>query len=363
VDKPKVFVTRLIPEGGLELIRRACEVEVWPGELPPPRQVLLDRVRGLDGLLCLLTDRVDAELLDVAGPQLKVVSNMAVGYDNVDVAAATARGIPVGNTPGVLTETTADMAFALLMAAARRIVEGADYVRAGKWHTWSPTLLLGYDVHGATLGLVGLGRIGRAVARRAAGFEMRILYFDPYCDAGQAPFVDLVPCCRLDDLLAEADFVSLHVPLTAETYHLIGAEALSKMKPTAVLINTSRGPVVDSEALYQALKEGRIACAALDVTDPEPLPADHKLLTLPNCLVVPHIASASHATRTRMAVMAAENLLAGLRGERLPNCVNPEVYLDHVRFDLTPTPWPPSPPPNSEFGIPNSEGEGGGGMG
>ncbi len=326
MDKPKVFVTRLIPEGGLELIRQACDAEVWPGELPPPREVLLERVRGVAGLLSLLTDRVDADLLDAAGPQLKVVSNMAVGYDNVDVAAATARGIPVGNTPGVLTETTADMAFALLMAAARRIVEGADYVRAGRWHTWSPTLLLGYDVYGATLGIVGMGRIGQAVARRAAGFNMQIVYFDPYCNAGRVPFVNAAPRCTLDDLLAEADFVSLHVPLTNETYHLIGAKALAKMKPTAVLVNTSRGPVVDSDALYEALKEGRIAYAALDVTDPEPLPADHKLLTLPNCLVVPHLGSASHATRTRMAVMAAQNLLAGLRGRRLPHCVNPEVY-------------------------------------
>ncbi len=324
--KPNVWVTRLIPEGGLELIREACEVEVWTEELPPPREVLLEKVRGRDGLLCLLTDRIDAAVMDAAGPSLKVISNLAVGYDNVDVAAATARGIPVGNTPGVLTETTADMAFALLMAAARRIVEGVDYVRAGRWRTWGPMLLLGYDVHGATLGIVGMGRIGQAVARRAAGFEMRILYFDPYCDPGKIPPGIEATCCTLEELLAEADFVSLHVPLTPETYRLINAERLAQMKPTAVLVNTSRGPVVDTEALYQALASGQIAYAALDVTDPEPLPADHKLLTLPNCLVVPHIASASWATRTRMAQMAAENLMAGLRGERLPHCVNPEVY-------------------------------------
>jgi glyoxylate reductase len=326
VDRPRVFVTRLIPIGGLDLVREACDAEVWPDELPPPREVLLAKVRGADGLLCLLTDRVDAELLDAAGPQLKVVSNYAVGYDNVDVAAATARGIPVGNTPGVLTETTADMAFALLMAAARRIVEGADYVRAGRWRTWGPTLFLGHDVHGATLGIVGMGRIGQALARRAAGFDMRIIYFDPYCDPDKAPFVGVGLRCELDELLAESDFVSLHVPLTEDAHHLINAETLNKMKPTAVLVNTSRGPVVDPDALYDALQAGTIAYAALDVTDPEPLPADHKLLSLLNCLVVPHIASASHATRTRMAVMAAENLLAGLRGERLPNCVNPEVY-------------------------------------
>jgi glyoxylate reductase len=327
MKKPRVFVTRVIPDGGLDLIRQACRAEVWPDELPPPHPLLLDKVRGVAGLLSLLTDRIDAELMD-AGPDLKVISNMAVGYDNIDVAAATTRGIPVGNTPGVLTETTADMAFALLMAAARRVVEGVEYVRAGKWHTWGPMLFLGHDVHGAALGIVGMGRIGQAVTRRAAGFGMKVIYFDPFCDAGKAPFVDVAVQCSLDDLLAQADFVSLHVPLTESTYHLIGAEALGKMKPTAALINTSRGPVVDADALYEALAAGRIAYAALDVTEPEPLPADHKLLTLPNCLVVPHIASASWATRTRMAVMAAENLLAGLQGQRLPNCVNPKVYGD-----------------------------------
>ncbi len=322
----KVFVTRRIPADGLDLLRQACRVEVWPDELPPPDETLREKVRGIDGLLSLLTDRVDADLMDAAGPRLKVISNYAVGFDNVDVEAATERGIAVGHTPGVLTETTADMAFALLMAAARRIVEGVDYVRAGKWRTWGPTLLLGHDVHGATLGIIGLGRIGQAVARRAAGFGMRVLYFDPHCDAEKGASVGATVCCSLDDLLAEADFVSLHVPLTEETHHLIDRAALARMKPTAVLVNTARGAVVDTEALYDALRQGRIAYAALDVTDPEPLPRDHKLLTLPNCLIVPHIASASHATRTRMAVMAAENLLAGLRGERLPYCVNPQVY-------------------------------------
>ncbi len=326
MSKPKVFVTRTLPEGGLDLIRQTCDADVWPEELPPSREVLLDRVRGVEGIVSLLTDRVDAEVMDAAGPGLKVISNYAVGYDNVDVPAATARGIPLGNTPGVLTETTADMAFALLMAGARRIVEGADYVRAGKWRTWGPTLFLGHDVHGATLGIVGMGRIGQAMTRRAMGFDMRVVYFDPYCDEGKAPFVGVALRCALDELLAESDFVSLHVPLSAETRHLIDARALSKMKRTAVLINTSRGPVVHTGDLYEALAAGQIAYAALDVTDPEPLPPGHKLLALPNCLVVPHMASASWATRTRMAVMAAENLLAGLRGGRLPNCVNPEVY-------------------------------------
>lgn len=326
MSKPRVFVTRIIPEGGLDLIRQACDAEIWPEPLPPSRETLLDSVQGVEGLLSLLTDPVDAEVMDAAGSNLKVISNYAVGYDNVDLAEATTRGIPIGHTPGVLTETTADMAFALLMAAARRIVEGADYVRAGKWRTWGPTLLLGHDIHNATLGIVGMGRIGQAVTRRAAGFGMRIVYYDPYCDPDKAPFLGVAVRCELEELLAEADFVSLHVPLTEDTHHMINAQTLDHMKPTAVLVNTARGPIVDTDALYQALKDERIAYAALDVTDPEPLPADHKLLTLPNCLVVPHIASASWATRTRMAEMAAENLLAGLRHERLPHCANPQVY-------------------------------------
>ena len=320
--KPSVYVTRQVPQAGIDMLRDVCEVAVWEGELPVPREILMEKVSDTDGLYCLLTERIDAELLDAA-PRLRVVSNMAVGYNNIDVEACTARGIPVGNTPGVLTGTTADCAFALLMAAARRIVEGADYVRAGKWKTWGPMLLMGSDVHGATLGIVGFGRIGQAVARRAQGFAMRVLYHDTYVTEADpalgATQVDL------DTLLAESDFVSLHVPLTEETYHLIGRDELRQCKPTAVLVNTSRGEVVDPDALYQALHEGQIAYAALDVTEPEPLPADHRLLTLPNCIVVPHIASASVATRTKMAVMAAENLLAGLKGERLPNCVNPEV--------------------------------------
>ena len=326
MSKPRVFVTRIIPEGGLDLVRQACDAEIWPEPLPPSRETLLDSVQGVDGLLSLLTDPVDAEVMDAAGPNLKVISNYAVGYDNVDLAEATTRGIPIGHTPGVLSETTADMAFALLMAAARRIVEGADYVRAGKWRTWGPTLLLGHDIHNATLGIVGMGRIGQAVTRRAAGFGMRIVYYDPYCDPDKAPFLGVAVRCELEELLAEADFVSLHVPLTEDTHHMINAQTLDHMKPTAVLVNTARGPIVDTDALYQALKDERIAYAALDVTDPEPLPADHKLLTLPNCLVVPHIASASWATRTRMAEMAAENLLAGLRHERLPHCATPQVY-------------------------------------
>jgi glyoxylate reductase len=322
----RVFVTRVIPEPGLSPVKSATDADVWTDELPPPRDTLLRRVKGIDGLLSLLTDRVDDELLDAAGPGLKVVSNFAVGFDNIDVAACTKRGIPVGNTPGVLTETTADLAFALLMAAARRLPEGYDYVRAGRWRTWGPMLLLGQDVHGATLGIVGFGRIGREMARRASGFGMRVLYHDVNQATPEDEQQLNATRVGLDALLAESDFISLHTNLTPETRHMLNAQAFSAMKPTAMVVNTSRGPVIDHDALVEALRDGVIAGAALDVTDPEPLPADHPLLSLPNCLVVPHVASASVRTRGLMARMAADNLLAGLRGERLPNCVNPEVY-------------------------------------
>jgi lactate dehydrogenase-like 2-hydroxyacid dehydrogenase len=324
MNKPKVFVTRRLLEPGLSLVQSFCEANIWPGPLPPSPEELLRCVPGLDGLLTLLTDRVDAALLEAAGPGLKVVSNCAVGVDNVDVAAATARGIPVGNTPGVLTEATADMAFALLMAAARRLPEGEREVRTGGWKTWSLDYLLGADFAGATLGIVGFGRIGRAVARRATGFGMRLLFTDPN-PAAPEPGVEAVPV-DFDTLLRESDFVSLHCPLTEATRGLMNAAAFDRMKPTAVLVNTSRGPVVGPEALYTALKSGKIAAAALDVTVPEPLPTDHPLLTLENCLIVPHIASAGRRTRADMSRMAAENLIAGLKGERLLNCVNPEVY-------------------------------------
>jgi lactate dehydrogenase-like 2-hydroxyacid dehydrogenase len=325
-SRPRVFVSRRIPDAGLDLVVAATDADVWPDELEPPRDELLRRVAGRDGLLVGLTERVDAELLDAAGPQLRVVSNFAVGFDNVDVAECTGRGIPVGNTPGALTETTADFAWALLMAAARRVVEGADYVRAGRWRTWGPLLLLGADIHGATLGIVGFGRIGQAVARRASGFGMRVLYHSRH-RADPATEADLgVTLVSFEELLAESDFVTLHVNLGPETRGLIDAAALARMKPTAILVNTARGPVVDPMALHEALRDGVIAAAALDVTDPEPIPVDHPLVGLPNCLIVPHIASATWATRGRMAQMAAANLLAGVRGERLPTAVNPEVY-------------------------------------
>jgi glyoxylate reductase len=324
MPKPKVFVTRVIPDKGLDMIRDFCEVDLWEDELPPSRDELLKRVRGVDGLLTLLTDRIDGEIMDAAGEQLKVISNHAVGFDNIDVPAATARNIPVGNTPDVLTDATADFAFALLMAAGRRLIEADRYVRDGKWKTWGPKLLLGAEIKGATLGLVGFGRIGKAVARRARGFDMRIIFYDPkekQLDAElHARSVDF------ETLLKESDFISLHTPLTADTRHLIDAEALAKMKPSAVLINTSRGPVVEMDALYQALKEHRIFGAGLDVTEPEPLPIDSPLLTLDNLVIAPHIASASTVARGNMSWMAAQNLIAGLKGERLPNCVNAEVY-------------------------------------
>lgn len=324
--RPRVFVARRLPEEGLGPIRAACDATVWEDELPPPRDELLRAVAGCDGILTLLTDRVDAELLDRAGPQLRVVSNYAVGFDNISAADATARGIPVGNTPGVLTETTADLAFALLMAAARRLPEGDRYVRAGRWRTWGPLLLLGSDVHGATLGVVGFGRIGQAMARRARGFEMTVLYYDVVRQPPELEAELGASFKPLEELFAQSDFVSLHVNLTPETRHLVNRERLRLMKPTSVLVNTARGPVVDQRALYEALRDGVIAAAALDVTDPEPIAPDDPLLSLDSCLVVPHIASASRATRAKMAEMAAANLIAGVRGERLPTCVNPEVY-------------------------------------
>ena len=323
--RPRVFVTRLIPDEGMTPIRDACETDVWTEEVPPPRAELLRRVRGCDGILTLLSDLVDDELLDVAGPGLKVVSNFAVGYDNIDVAACERRGIPVGNTPGVLTDTTADLAWALILAAARRVGEGDRYVRAGLWRAWGAQLLLGGDVHGSTLGIIGFGRIGQAVARRAAGFDMTVLYHQ----RNRAPAaVEAALGARyvgFDELLEQSDIVSLNCALTPETRGLIDAGALARMRSTAVLVNTARGPVVDPTALFDALRDGVIFAAALDVTDPEPIAPDDPLLSLPNCLVVPHIASSTRETRGKMASMAAANLLAGVRGEPLPNRVAPPI--------------------------------------
>jgi glyoxylate reductase len=302
------FVTRELPGPALERLAEAHEVDVWPERLPPSYDELRRRTAKADGLLSMLTDRVDAELID-GSPRLRAIANYAVGYDNIDVDAAAARGIPVGNTPDVLTDATADLAFALLLAAARKLAQGAAAVRGGEWDTWEPAAHLGYDVHGATLGIIGRGRIGDAVARRAAGFEMEVLVHSRSSGIS------------LDELLERADFVSVHCPLTAETRHLIDAGALTKMKPTAILVNTARGPIVDQAALATALREGTIAGAALDVTDPEPLPADDPLLGAPNLLVVPHVGSATHSAREKMAALAVDNLLAALDGRPMPHAV------------------------------------------
>jgi glyoxylate reductase len=299
----RVFVTRRLPGTALTRLAAEHEVDVWPERMPPAPDVLRERAARVDGLLALLTDRIDGALIESC-PDLRVISNYAVGSDNVDLDAAAVRGIPVGITPDVLTEATADLALAGLLAVARRLPEALAAVREGRWQTWEPDWLLGHDVHGATLGIVGYGRIGQAVARRAEGFSMRIL---------------ATPRVPLDELLAEADAVTLHVPLTSETRHLIDADALARMKVTAILVNTARGGVVDQEALARALHRGEIAGAALDVTDPEPLPPDHPLLDAPNLLVLPHIGSATHTARERMADLAVDNLLAGLAGNPMPH--------------------------------------------
>jgi glyoxylate reductase len=301
----RVFVTRKLPFPALDRLREAHEVHEWPGDLPPEPEEMQAGVREAEGLLSLVTDRVDAQVLDAA-PNLRAIANMAVGTDNIDLDAAAERGIPVGNTPDVLTDATADLAFALLLALARRIVPGAELVRSGAWRTWEPAGDLGADLAEATLGIVGWGRIGQAVARRASGFGLDVIH------SSRSSGV------RLEELLERSDFVSLHTPLTPETRHLIDADALSRMKPTALLINTARGGVVDQDALREALTAGTIAGAALDVTDPEPLPADDPLLDAPNLLVVPHVGSATVRTRARMAAMAVDNLLAALDGRPMP---------------------------------------------
>ena len=308
----RVFVTRQLPGGALERLGARHEVEIWPDRLPPPRSELFARAPELEGLLSLLTDPVDAELI-AAAPRLRAISNYAVGVDNVDVEAAAARGIPVGNTPDVLTDSTADLALALMLGIGRRLAEGEAFVRAGSWKTWEPDLLLGRDLHGATVGIVGYGRIGQAVAHRLEGFGSTVLTTSRGVGVS------------LDELLARADFVTLHCPLTPKTRGLIDDAALRRMKPTAYLVNTARGPIVDTGALARALDAGELAGAALDVTDPEPLPGDHPLLSAPNLLVVPHVGSATVATREKMADMAVDNLLAGLAGEPMPHSVTPRA--------------------------------------
>ncbi|MSQ12235.1 MAG: D-glycerate dehydrogenase [Dehalococcoidia bacterium] len=325
VALPRVFVARRIAPEALAMLDNQAEVEVWEGEAQPPRALLLKQAACADGLLTMLTDQVDTELLSGA-PRLRVVSNMAVGYDNIQVSECTLRGVLVGNTPGVLTATSAEFTFALLMAAARRVVEADRFVREGRWRHWQPDLLLGRDLHGATLGVVGLGAIGREVAVRARAFGMRVIYCSAHRHPDDEARHGLTWAPDLGALLRESDFVTLHVPLKPATHHMIGREQLRMMRRHAVLVNTARGPVVDQRALYEALRDGVIGGAALDVAEVEPMPPDEPLLSLPNVVVVPHIASATVATRTRMAVMAVQNLLAGLRGEPMPHCVNPEAH-------------------------------------
>jgi glyoxylate reductase len=321
---PSILVTRRPPGQALDIIGRAGRIELWSGDETMPRAELVTRAASVDALYCMLTDRIDAALLDAA-PRLRVVSNMAVGLDNIDLDECTERGIAVGHTPGVLTGATADLAMALLLAAARRVGEGIDYVRSGSWGEFRLDLLLGHEVHSSVLGIVGMGRIGASVARRAVGFGMSIVYSGP----NRKPDIERelgAAHTSFDRLLQTADHVVITAPLTPETHHLINRESLRLMKPTATLVNVARGPLVDTDALVEALERGRIAAAALDVTDPEPLPADHPLVTLRNCVVIPHLGSATLATRAAMADLAARNLVLGLAGEELEACANPEVY-------------------------------------
>ena len=335
---PLVVATRQLPSNAWKSLTAHARVVCWEADCPVSREWLLEHVPEAEGLYCLLTDRIDQDVLRMA-TRLRVISTMSVGYDHINISACNTRRLPVGHTPGILTETTADLAFALLMASARKIVEGAMYVRQGQWVEWKPNLLLGQDVFGATLGIVGFGRIGQAMARRAQGFQMKVLAVrsprqehespESFMDVGWKQEASGIPPVTFVDLptaLTQSDFVSLHVPLTSQTHHVIGESEFKMMKRSSILINTARGAVVDSDALCHALQQGTIGGAALDVTDPEPLPASHPLLSLQSCLVIPHLGSASTATRSRMADMAVENVIAGLRGDRLPYCVNPEVY-------------------------------------
>jgi glyoxylate reductase len=320
--RPEVFVTRRIADTAIAHLAMRASVEVWEDELPPPREELAARLAIVDGILSMVTDRLDAAALAHA-PNLRVISNLAVGVDNIDLATATKRGIAVGHTPGVLTETTTDFAFALLMATARRVVEADRYVHGGRWQAWGPRILLGNDVWGATLGIIGWGAIGQTVARRAAGFGMRVLFTSRHPAAEAAPGTRV----ELDELLRSADFVSIHVALTDQTRHVIGRRELTLMKRGAILINTARGPIVDQRALADALASGHLGGAGLDVTEVEPIDASDPLLSIPNVVITPHIGSASHATRAKMAEIAVDSILAVFEGRMPPFCANPEVKL------------------------------------
>ena len=320
MSKPIVILTRNIPAPAQERLYEMCDVRHWQSDDPIPRATLLEWMAGAEGICCLLTEQINAELLDAAGPSLRVVSTMSVGYDHVDVEACRQRNVLIGNTPGVLTDTTADLAVALMLATARRLPESILAVKEGAWPPWIPEWMTGQDVFGSTVGIVGLGRIGAAFGKRLAGFDCRLIYAGPNPKPEMAEPIGAT-YVEMDTLLAESDFVAVHCPYNEATHHLMDKAAFEKMKSSAILINTSRGGTVDQEALYDALVNGVIAGAGLDVTTPEPLSADHKLLTLPNCVILPHIGSASVATRTKMAYMTVDNAIAGVRGESLPNPV------------------------------------------
>jgi glyoxylate reductase len=327
MPRPRAYITRRVPQAAIDIVAAACDYSIWDSEdQPTPRDVLLREAASSDGLLSMLSDRIDAEFLGAA-PRCRVVANMAVGYDNADVPAMTRHGVLLTNTPGVLTETTADLVWALIMSAGRRIVEGQKLIEAGQWKSWSPMFMVGQDIFGATLGVVGAGRIGSAVARRAGAVNMRVLYHN----RRPAPELEAQTGAQyraLDDLLRESDFVVVLVPLTPETRGMFGAREFALMKPTAVFVNVARGPIVKELELVEALRQGRPGVAGLDVFENEPIGADHPLLALPNVTAVPHIGSATVATRTRMATTAAANLVAALTGQPVPNPVNPEVLGD-----------------------------------
>ena len=325
MPKPRIFMTRAMAPAAIDSLSAQTDLEVWPHEAPPPYEILIDRVQNATGIVSLLTDRIDAGLIAAAGPDFRIIAQMAVGFDNIDVAAATARGIPVGHTPGVLTETTADFAWTLLMAAARRVVEAHNEVQQDIWRPWGPDVLTGQDIFRATLGLVGFGRIGQAMAKRAQGFDMSILYHDlqRFPEAEKSLGAQFV---SLEELLERADFVSLHTFMSPQNKYMMGKSQFEQMKPNAIFINTARGGLVDPDALLWAVRERKIAGAGLDVFETEPIPEGHPLLNEPSVIITPHIASASKNTRARMALLAAENIIAAIEGKRIPYCANPEVY-------------------------------------
>jgi glyoxylate reductase len=325
MPKSRVFVTRKIDQDALNKLSEFGELTIWPEDRPPSHEVLVNQAANSEGMITLLSDPIDQEVISAGEGHLKVISQMAVGFDNIAIAEATRLGIPVGNTPGVLTEATADHTWALLMAAARRITEADDEVHLGIWRPWGPDVLCGVEVFGATLGIIGFGRIGQAVARRAQGFNMQVQYYSR-TQIKASENGSIGKYVTFEQLLKSSDFITIHVNLTPETFHLIGQEQFKMMKPEAILINTSRGSLVDSDALRWAVKNHIISAAGLDVYEPEPILQDDPILKLTNLVITPHIASATKKTRKKMAMITVDNLIAGLTGQKLPYCVNPEVY-------------------------------------